>query len=106
MYKPNFTIKAYFSKATVFDVNIYHDSAQVIRFNLKFNGYEMNLEKRKLVKTQPWKVLSASFQFTKDDAARNLGELCKLLDEHIKKQSDYIDVHPKNSWDPNQEYPL
>ena len=65
------------SKVYSFDVNIYHQSTQVIRFNVKCGVQEMNLEKRLLEKSQPWKVLETNFKMDKPDAARNFNIICQ-----------------------------
>lgn len=91
----NIKLDVHLSKAYVFDVNIYHKSAQVIRFNIKCGIQEMNLEKRLLEKRQPWKVIASNFKMDKPDTARNFNIICQCLDEAMKGPSVPY-VHPKN----------
>lgn len=91
----NFQINVHFTKSYNFNVELYHESPQVLRFHLKCETQEMNLEKRLLEKRQPWKILSTNFQFTKQDAVRNINTIFQYLDEEIKGQPTPF-THYKN----------
>lgn len=90
-----FQLKVSLNKVYSYEVEVYHQSSQVLRFHLKCGVQEMNLEKRLLEKRQPWKVLSANFLFTSPEAARNFNIICQCLEDAIKEpRAPYI--HPKN----------
>lgn len=88
MLPQHFQLTITYQKPVCFDINVYHQSAQVIRFDICFLEQQMKLEKRLLVKKQSWKILYSSFSFQHPQSARNLGILCQLLDDYIKKEKD------------------
>ncbi len=93
--KDNFKMEVYLSKSYTYDVDVYHKSTQVIRFNLKCGVQEMNLEKRLLEKKQPWKVLATNFKMDKPDSTRNFNVICQCLDNELKGPPVPY-RHPKN----------
>ncbi len=91
----NFKLNIHLSKTYVFDVNVVHQSIQVVRFHLKCGSQELNVEKRLLSKGQPWKVTSANFNVTNPDATKNINTIFQYLDETMKEPRVAY-IHPKN----------
>lgn len=91
-----FEVTIWAGKYFTFSVEETYNTLQVRRFTVTWSGYEMKLEKRLLVKRRPWKVVSTNFGFTKPDAALNLDNLFRAIDDKIKVDSGYKWVHPKN----------
>ena len=71
-------------KEYAFKVSLYHDSAQVQRFLLQIKGNEMRLEKRLNLHRQPWRLLSATFEFKAADAGVTLRTIFKEIEYKMK----------------------
>ena len=86
------------NKAVRMNGECFYKSGQVMRFKISWSKYQMEIEKRLMTKTQPWKLISANFDFTKSDSGRSFLILCKAIEDEInpKKKFSFMDL-PKNS---------
>ena len=72
-------------------MGIYYYGNEAIKFLLKIKGHELVLQKKLLYKTNPWGIVSGTFEFKKEDAAYTLLNIYKILGErlgHIKVSHD------------------
>ena len=89
----NFVIQINFEMQENFKVNIFYKSKQILRFHLTCKDKELKLEKRLLIKTQPWKILFTNFAI--DNSPMYLYYLVQALERGIKPPREPY-VHPKN----------
>ncbi len=80
----NFKLKVSLTKAYLYQVEIYHRSAQVIRFRLTCATQQLDIEKRLLQKTHQWKVVSANFPLTTQEAIQNFNIICTQLEDAMR----------------------
>ncbi|MBC7422115.1 MAG: hypothetical protein H7334_01535 [Ferruginibacter sp.] len=80
----NFKLNVSLTKAYLYQVEIYHRSAQVIRFRLTCATQQLDIEKRLLQKTHQWKVVSANFPLTTQEAMQNFNIICTQLEEAMR----------------------
>lgn len=66
-----------------FDVEMFHRGPELLKFLLKIRGHELRLQKKLLLKHNPWGIISSSFEFSKEDSAYTLLRIFKILDERI-----------------------
>ena len=66
-----FTLDIHLGKLYKFEIQVLHQSNQVIRFSVKCSSQGMILEKRLLEKRQQWKILSTNVKYTNADSIRN-----------------------------------
>jgi len=74
-----------------FNASVLQRSEQLVRFLLTINGHELLLQKRVLLKHNPWGIQSSSFEFKREDSAYTLLRIFKILDTflgHVKKDFD------------------
>ena len=92
-----FIIKRKFGlKELIFNVEVLHQSEQVIRFRVGWSEYTMTIEKR-LTERQPWKVTSYNFAISQPD---NLQIIFQALEDKINPPEPYKPAwsdHPKNA---------
>lgn len=94
--KDKFILDINLSKSYKFEIEVLHQSNQVIRFKVVCSSQEMILEKRLLEKGQQWKILSSNVEFDTADSRRNFSIICQCIDNEIKvARKPY--VHPKNA---------
>lgn len=62
-----------------------YESKQVIRFTISAGKRTMNLEKRLLKKSMPWKITETNFELT-GEPGRALGSITGLLDMWIAER--------------------
>ena len=86
------TMTPFRKKEVKFTVDVYHRSDSVIRFRLTGGEKIMNLEKRLLEKTQPWKILSTNFEMEQkgEVAERNLSRVFELIDLELSNKPSKI----------------
>ncbi len=80
----NFYLNVLLTKAYLYQVEIYHRSAQVIRYRLTCATQQLDIEKRLLHKTHQWKVESANFPISTQEAIQNFNIICTQLEEAIR----------------------
>jgi len=80
----NFKINISHTKAYLYKVEKYHRSAPVIRFRLTCATQQLDVEKRLLHKTHQWKVVSANFPLTTQEAIQNFNIICTQLEEAMR----------------------
>ncbi len=71
--------------AVHFQVEVYYQTAVVIRFKLTAGSKELKLEKRLLQKSSQWKILSKNYNSENVDdlTTRAMFDLFNILDEKI-----------------------
>ena len=74
-----------------FNIVQIYTSEQVLRFRVTWKGYEMEIEKRLLNKSNKWRVLKTSFQITKPNAAENLNSIFNVIDARLNPRGEYHD---------------
>lgn len=72
-----------------FQVEVFYNTAQVQRFRLTGGKKIMELEKRLLVKKQPWKVIKTNFTMKEvnDETVLDLDRVCDRVNEHMTGKS-------------------
>ena len=70
------------NKSYLFNVDVIYRGAALVKFRLKIKGHELVIQKKLLLKTSSWGVLSSTFEFT-EDGAFTLLRIFKILDEKL-----------------------